>query len=130
MSATEHAAGPVRVVTATCPDRETALVIADDLVARHLAACAQVGGPITSVYRWEGRVERDDEWLLTVKTDVAAVELVVGSIVGSHPYDVPEVLVTTVDGGHRAYLDWVRGAVAASSSSSEEEIRREMERGG
>lgn len=107
MADPDHGSSPVRVVTATCPDRETALRIADDLVARHLAACAQVGGPITSLYRWEGRVERDDEWVLTVKTATAALDAVVGAIVEAHPYDVPEVLVTVVHGGHRAYLEWV-----------------------
>lgn len=97
----------VRVVTATFPDRSAALGLADRLVGDGVAACAQVGGPVTSVYRWQGRVERDEEWTLTVKTVVATADRVVEMIVGEHPYDTPEVLVGAVDGGHGPYLDWV-----------------------
>lgn len=99
------------MVTVTCPDRSTAVDLAEQLVGARLAACAQVGGPITSVYRWQGTVERDEEWTLTVKTDTAAADAVVESIVAAHPYDVPEVLVGTVEGGHDPYLDWVQQEV-------------------
>lgn len=101
----------IRVVTATCPDRDTAVRLADELVAAELAACAQVGGPITSVYRWKGQVERDEEWILTIKTAATAVDRVVERLTAMHPYDVPEVLVGVVEGGHRPYLDWVRREV-------------------
>lgn len=101
----------MRVVTATCPDRSTAEGLAERLVAEGTAACAQVGGPVTSVYRWQGRVERDEEWTLTVKTDAATADAVVRSIAAAHPYDVPEVLVTAVEGGHGPYLDWVHQEV-------------------
>lgn len=99
------------MITATCPDRSTAERLAEQLVGVGLAACAQVGGPITSVYRWQGSVARDEEWALTVKTDAAAADLVVESIVAAHPYDVPEVLVGLVEGGHGPYLDWVEEEV-------------------
>ncbi len=107
MAGTDHAVSTVRVVTATCPDEATAARLAEELVRSGLVACAQVGGPITSVYRWQGAVERDEEWTLTVKTDAATAGRVVEAIVAAHPYDVPEVLVGAVEGGHVPYLDWV-----------------------
>lgn len=97
----------VRIVTATCPDRATAERLADELVGAGLAACAQVGGPITSVYRWQGEVQHDEEWVLTAKSTASSAPGAVASIVASHPYDVPEVLVTEVVDGHGPYLAWV-----------------------
>lgn len=72
-----------------------------------LAACAQVIGPISSHYRWKGELEHASEHLLLVKTTVQRAADATAAIVEAHPYDVPEVLVTPVVGGHRPYLEWV-----------------------
>ncbi|MEM6799130.1 MAG: divalent-cation tolerance protein CutA [Planctomycetota bacterium] len=96
-------------VTTTTGDRDLAERIATELVDRRLAACAQVSGPIESIYRWQGRIERGEEWLCVAKTTsshFAAIEQLVGQL---HPYDVPELIATPIVGASAAYLAWLRG---------------------
>ncbi len=97
----------VVLVTVSVPDAVTGDRIADALVEQRLAACVKRSGPVRSTYRWEGRVQRDDEWLLgcvTVEDRVAALTVAVRRL---HPYDVPEVVATPVVAGDAEYLDWV-----------------------
>jgi periplasmic divalent cation tolerance protein len=100
----------VQVMTTT-DRREHADALADELVRGRLAACVQVLGPIQSTYRWQGDVERADEWLLVAKTTGDRLDAVVGAIGAHHHYDVPEITATPIVGGSRAYLDWIRASV-------------------
>ena len=77
------------------------------LVDARLAACVQIAGPVRSVFRWEGAVSVEEEWQLWLKTDVARVDDLTARLVAEHTYDVPEVLVLPVVGGHEPYLAWV-----------------------
>jgi periplasmic divalent cation tolerance protein len=99
----------VVVVTVTVPERDLAVGIGRELVEDGLVACSQVGGPIRSIYRWEGHVEEAEEWILTLKSSAAVLEVLVARVKASHPYDVPEIVATPVVGGDRDYLDWVLG---------------------
>ncbi len=81
--------------------------IADTLVAEQLAACVQVQGPVRSTYRWQGALERANEWLCLVKTTEAALPSVMARLKELHPYDTPEIIVTPVIGGDPGYLAWV-----------------------
>lgn len=99
--------GTVRVEI-TADSRENADRLAESAVGRRLAACAQVGGPVTSHYRWEGEVHRDQEWTVVFKTAEDRLEDLTAHIVREHPYDVPEVVAVPVVGGHPSYLAWVR----------------------
>jgi len=103
----------VRTVLLTAPDAEVAERIGRALVEEHLAACANIVPGIVSLFRWEGRVQREAEVLVILKTADERVEEVRARVVELHPYQVPEVLVLPVLAGHAPYLDWVREAVAA-----------------
>lgn len=98
----------VVLVTVAGDDREALAVIAASAVADRLAACAQLGGPVRSVYRWDGEIETAEEWTLGLKTAADRVAELVALIVTRHEYDVPEVLVTPVVDGYPPYLAWVR----------------------
>ncbi len=94
----------LKLLISTLPERDVAERIAEIMVEERLAACVQVLPGLTSIYRWEGKIERGEELLLLVKTTrpgacMARLETL-------HPYDVPEILVVDVDGGLTAYLDW------------------------
>lgn len=91
----------------TCGDAAESDAISAGLVDQRLAACVQQV-PITSVYRWEGRVERDDEILLLVKTVASRLDDVRRFVRERHSYDVPAVTVVEVVDGTDDYLDWVR----------------------
>jgi periplasmic divalent cation tolerance protein len=102
-----------RVVLTTCGNREEAEKIATALVEAKVAACVNIVGPIRSVYRWEGKVENAEEFLLLVKTWGDAyedVERVIGKL---HSYDLPECLALRVEGGSEAYLEWVENSVGS-----------------
>jgi periplasmic divalent cation tolerance protein len=96
----------------TMPDAERATALARTLVDEGLAACVNVVPGVRSIYRWEGKVQEDDEVLCLIKTRPAIFDRVRRRILELHPYDVPEILAFTVDEGSPAYLDWLRAATA------------------
>ncbi len=100
------------VVLTTAGRHEEAASIAASLVERRLAACVQVVPGMTSFYRWEGVVERSEEWLLIVKTTSARYDAVESTILDEHSYGTPEVVRLAIDGGSEKYLDWLRESVA------------------
>ena len=105
---------PVMTVLMTTPDTETAERIGGTVVEERLAACANVVAGVTSIFRWKGRVERESEVLVILKTTADEVDLLRERIVELHPYDVPEVIALSVSTGHAPYLDWVRAEVGVA----------------
>jgi periplasmic divalent cation tolerance protein len=97
----------VVVVLTNLPDREAALKLAQDLVARRLAACVNVLAECTSVYRWKGEVERTVEVPVLIKTRAEKYAEVEAAIRGLHPYELPEILAVPVVRGLEEYLQWV-----------------------
>ena len=63
----------VFVVTTSLDDGAAAAELASAVVEERLAACAQVGGPVRSTYRWQGEVESASEWTVTMKTSSTAL---------------------------------------------------------
>lgn len=116
----EASARGVSVVLVTAPDREGAEALAERLVRERAAACVNVLGGVTSIYRWEGVVERATEALLVIKTASEHADALVERIEALHPYDVPEALVLPVGSGLPSYLRWV-----VESSGGEPEARVE-----
>lgn len=103
--------GPV-VLLSTVGKKEDAERIAEALVERGLAACVNVVPGLRSIYRWKGKVEKDDELLLIIKTRGERVEELRQALLGGlHPYEVPELVVLPIAGGHPPYLDWIKDAV-------------------
>lgn len=95
------------VVTTVVDARSVADLLAAAAVAGRLAACAQVGGPMDSTYWWQSRMETTREWSVHFKTAPDRVEALVDHLRGSHPYEVPEILVHWVEGGNPDYTAWV-----------------------
>lgn len=94
-------------VTTTVDAEATAKALAESAVHARLAACAQVSGPITSTYRWQGAVETATEWVVTFKTTADATPTLTEHIRARHSYDQPEIIATEVVGGDPGYLAWV-----------------------
>lgn len=108
----------VQVVT-TVQRREDAQRLARELVQRRLAGCAQVLGPIESVYHWQGRIETAEEWQVLFKTRrdlYPALDAALGEL---HPYDVPEILAVPVVEASPAYLDWLEQSLLDQSDGSQ-----------
>lgn len=97
----------IQVITAVA-SKEDAEGIASELVRNRLAACVQILGPMTSVYRWKGNVEKSTEWLCIAKTQRDLYEAVELSIRRNHTYEIPEVLAVPVIKGNESYISWLR----------------------
>ena len=98
----------------TCPDGDTANAIASALVDERLAACVSLQAGLTSVYRWQERVERAQEVLLAIKTTRECLPAVVERIRALHPYELPEVLAFEAAGGLEPWLRWVESETASA----------------
>ncbi|PFH35291.1 divalent cation tolerance protein, CutA1 family protein [Besnoitia besnoiti] len=103
-----NAPDQIQVAYVTCKDKTQAEEVASKLVASRLAACVNIVPGITSVYEWEGKMQKDEEVLLIVKTRKEFAAELVAAVRQLHSYDVPEVVFLDVVGGNEPYLDWVR----------------------
>jgi len=99
------------LVLITAGSEQEAGDIATALVAERLAACVNVVPGITSVYRWQGEVQRDREWLLVVKSRRDVLDDLVQRVRELHSYDLPETIALPLVGGSAPYLDWLMGEV-------------------
>ena len=103
----------IRVVLVSARDREAGLALAREVVEEGLAACGSVLSDVTSVFRWEGSMREEAEAMLILKTTVARASRLAERIAELHSYEVPEVLMLAVEGGHEPYLEWVRRCTVA-----------------
>jgi periplasmic divalent cation tolerance protein len=94
-------------VLTTTDSEELAKRLARSAVEARLAACAQIDGPVRSVYRWQGEVRDDPEWRVLYKTTAARYEALEAHIRGAHDYSTPEVIATEVVRGSADYLAWL-----------------------
>ena len=106
----------------TAPDSDKAKEIAGGLVSNKLAACVNILPGVTSVYEWEGKIENDSEVLMMIKTRTSRIEELTEFVKSklrsedkwnklelseNHPYDVCEVITTSIEGGNKEYIDWI-----------------------
>jgi periplasmic divalent cation tolerance protein len=99
------------IVLTTAASREEAETIAHALVERRLAACANIVGPINSVYRWQGKVETAAEHLLVIKTTAQLFDAVSKAIRELHSYELPECIQLPIENGSAEYLQWIAQSV-------------------
>jgi periplasmic divalent cation tolerance protein len=100
--------GYIQVITTTSR-KDEAEQIARTLVEQRLAACVQISGPIVSTYRWQGAMETTSEWQCVAKSRADLFSEIEASIRTIHPYEVPEILATSIAAGSPAYLAWLDG---------------------
>ena len=97
------------VIYMTAPNVEEARRIACTLVDERLAACANILGPIESIYRWEGKVEEAQETAFIAKTAKSRVEALTARVKELHSYECPCVVALPIEAGHPPFLDWIAG---------------------
>ena len=96
------------IVFVTAPSKEEALRIAESLVSERLAACVNLVGAIESIYRWEGKVSRDNETLMIIKTTDERYPQLERRVKELHSYTTPEVIAYRIERGSDDYLRWLR----------------------
>lgn len=95
------------VVLSTTATSEEAHRIAGLLIDEHLAACVQISGPITSLYRWQNAVETDTEYRLVIKTTLQGWPKVRDRLIDAHSYDEPQIILLPVEDASAGYQQWV-----------------------
>jgi periplasmic divalent cation tolerance protein len=111
------------VVLTTVGTEEQANLLASELVARRHASCVNVVSGLKTVYRWQGKICRDTEYMLVVKTlesEYAAVEATIQEL---HSYELPEILAFKACKGEPAFLAWIGGSLDKNAAFSDEEER-------
>lgn len=96
----------------TCPTKDLAVLLSERAIQAKLAACANIHGPMTSVYPWEGAIQHDTEWVLILKTNRAQVDALTSLIESEHPYQIPCILQMPIAGGNASYLKWLQDQMA------------------
>ena len=96
------------IVLVTCGSEEEALKIANTLVEEHLAACVNLVSPIRSIYRWEGKIWNEREWLLIIKTQKQRFGELEKKVKSLHSYSVPEIISLPIIEGSTSYLNWIK----------------------
>lgn len=99
------------LIVTNLPDKTQAEALAVHLIESRLAACVNILAPCTSVYPWQGAIERTEEVPLLIKTTAAVYPALEAAIRARHPYELPEIIALPIQRGLPAYLDWVAAAV-------------------
>src|SRR5919206_2519342 len=95
------------VVFITAANGEEATRLADLLIGAQLAACVQILPEMESVYRWQGKIERQSEILLLAKTTRDKFEELEREVRALHSYETPEIIAVPVTAGSGPYLEWL-----------------------
>ncbi len=90
-----------------CPNKETASQIANALIKERLVACANIFAPIDSLYHWNGKVERDKEVPLLVKSRSSLFKALSDKVEALHPYDVAPIVAVPISETNASYRNWL-----------------------
>jgi len=103
------------LVITNLPDRASAEKLAALLIERRLAACVNILAPCSSVYRWQGAIQRDEEHPLLIKTARDRYADLEALIRANHPYELPEIVAVSIVHGLPAYLQWITSETRAGA---------------
>ena len=101
-------------ISTTCDSREILEQIAAKLIADRTAACCQLEGPVTSVYRWEEKTESASEYRLLIKTTTELFSAVEASVIELHSYQQPQITAVPIIAANVGYAGWIRDNVSGA----------------
>ena len=102
---------PIIILTTASSNKE-AEIIGSKLIDKKLAACVNIIPNIKSIYYWEGKINKDSEYLLIIKTVKRAEKDVFKNIRKLHSYNTPEMILIPIAGGEKSYLNWLSKSVS------------------
>ncbi len=105
------------VILVTAANKRQCQAIARRLVESKLAACVNITQPIESIYHWEGKITRDREYQLLIKSTRELFEEIKAAVTELHSYKTPEIICLPIIDGSRNYLQWVSDSVKQPGSS-------------
>ena len=95
------------LLISTCPNMEVAESLAELLVKEKLAACVNILPGARSVYEWKGEIEKEQEYVLLIKSRADRIEVLEERLLAEHPYELPELIAVPIESGSQAYLSWI-----------------------
>ncbi len=95
------------IVMVTTASKQEAEKIAQRVLNERLIACANIIGPVSSLFHWSGKIEKAEEYLIFMKSRKDLFEKLAENVKALHSYQIPEIIVLPVIGGLKAYLDWL-----------------------
>jgi len=100
------------IIQTTFSNKKEAINIAKKLCEKHLVACAHIS-KIDSIYRWNGELQQDKEFLLSLKTSKKHKKNLIYNLKKYHPYNVPQIIILTIDDMSKAYKRWFKETLRA-----------------
>jgi periplasmic divalent cation tolerance protein len=95
------------IVLVTTASKQEAEKIAKHLLKQRLIACANIIGPVSSLFHWSGKMENAEEYLIFMKSRRDLFDKLAETVKALHSYEVPEILVLPIVGGSKEYLSWL-----------------------
>jgi len=99
------------LVLSTVPTQKKARELARALVQNRLAACVNIIPGLYSIFRWQGKIDKANEFLLLIKTTKPLFPALLNFLKNRHPYKVPEIVSLPIQGGNQEYLRWIETSV-------------------
>ena len=96
------------IILSTISSKKEALEIAEELIQNKLAACINIIEGLTSVYKWEDKLCKENEYLMIIKSRKILYEKITEKINLLHPYEVPEIISIPITDGLDSYLKWIK----------------------
>ena len=107
-----------RLVITTCPSMAEAEELAEKLLSARLAACVNIVPGVLSLYEWQGQLEREQEFLLLIKSRSDCFTVLEAMVQANHSYDVPELIAVPIEAGSAPYLRWIDSALGKKEQAS------------
>ncbi len=104
------------LVISTFADEDSARQFGTSVVESQLAACVNMVPGVSSIYRWQGKIEEESEVIALIKTTSGKLDELEAFLQKNHPYDEPECVVVPIEAGSKGYLDWLRGAITGQTA--------------
>ena len=101
------------IILVTCGGEKQARRIAESLVEEKLAACVNIVPRVDSVFAWKGKVNRQRETLLLIKTRISLFSKLSHQVKKLHSYEIPEIIALPVLAGERKYLNWLQSETSS-----------------
>jgi periplasmic divalent cation tolerance protein len=102
----------------TTPNVEESEKIANELLKRRLTACVNIVPVMKSWYRWKGKIKRDDESLMIVKSKIELFDELTKTVRAIHSYEIPEIISLQIHKGHKDYLSWIDDSIKITKKKS------------
>ena len=106
------------LILSTVPDEKTGQKIASYLIESRLAACVTVSEKCLSLYWWQDKISKDEEWMIFIKTEQNLYSEIEKKILEIHPYEVPEIIAIPILTGHEQYLQWIEKEINKDRSDN------------